>query len=185
MQKGAPGIFEFFDHIAPLLPDCSGPAPLDPDNPDLDITKNLPCMKKVLKKVSETELGTHLCYPGAAEIDAMSETDTRKQLGFLRNFDGLASFTLKLSATMEGELTTCMSEILDVQASIIKGTHLWGATYFLQVRDKLHKEPQGTGIHLKEKLISEIKRRAEDPHFTLWDLCPFLDAVTTKVTSIV
>ncbi len=184
-KRGAQGIFEFCKHIAALLPDCSGPSPLDPNNPNLDITKNLPSMKKVLKKVSETELGTHLCYPGAAEIDAMSETDTRKQLGFLRNFDGLASFILRLFATMEGELTTCMSEnpgrsVIHHQGHASLGSHLLPAS--------TQQASQGTTRHgatPQGKTHQQVKRSADDPHFTLWDLCPILDAVTTEVTSIV
>ena len=77
-SRGAPGIFDFFEHVSPLLPDDSGPAPLDPENPDVDIIKNIPGMKKVLKRFSETELGNHLGYPGPQRLTPCLRSKQRK-----------------------------------------------------------------------------------------------------------
>jgi hypothetical protein len=182
--RGAPGIFEFYKAVSPLLPDASMQAPLDPDRPTVDLTKNVPGIKKLLKRVAATELGIHLCFPKDAKIDAMVESKTMLHLSHVRNFDGLVAISIKECATVDGNFTTCMPEILNDREIVAKGVQLWGGFYILAVENKLNTTPQGTSMQLKDALIADIRARAEDSGFNLWNLSTFLDKVTTRVTTI-
>jgi hypothetical protein len=129
-----------------------------------DFGSNGQGMRHGLEQLSSTALGKSIMLPDKATISVMPNEEVHELFdGFARICTQL-SFLLTTSATTKNCLITIMPEIFDSPDSASRKdgvTHEYvGLIQLVQVDKRLSRDPQGSALQQKTKLIAEIKEKA-------------------------
>ena len=138
-----------------------------------------------LLEICELDFARQIGFPTAAVLAELSEPKIRVLFSGVRNFAAQFSFRLKRAATEEGKFISHFQDIIDSPARLSLNDPFDGFTQFKQITVRFGKEPQGSALQLKEKLLQGLKDKLSDNKLTLWNVTSIMDTTSTQLINIV
>lgn len=187
---GSTGIIELCKSLISLDNDRKQLKPFFPENPELEaLTSSIDCMRLILIKVSKSSFGNHVLMLDEDEIGRLEKGDVRRMFANFSTVCSQLSFRLRTAATPPGTTTTLMHDVFGPsnEAAFVAGGEqhpLSGLIILHQILDRFQRDPQGTTIQMKARLLAEIQENVTNHEFNLYATEAFLQAIDIKINSI-
>ena len=111
----------------------------------------------IIKVVSGSAFGRHLCMPSPETIDNLAEPSRKVLFQGIRQISAELSYKLKRATTPTGKFTSLIADITDSQLRLSKNHPLDGFIQLQQILKRMGKEPQGSALQLMEQLINRLR----------------------------
>jgi hypothetical protein len=184
---GVKGVFALANVLVQLNEEGTKVLSLSADGSLLD---DIGAQREILEKISGTAFGASVNLPSAAKLQVFTDDEARALFcGFTRISEQL-SFLLAKSATPKNSMVTLLPDIFDKPdcASQKDGiSHAFsGFIQLLQVDKRLSRDPQGTALQLKNKLLAGIKDgTSKGQSVTLYTLGHHIQEIGMQMTNII
>ena len=187
---GATGIIGLAKKLISLDKDARLLKPIFPDNPAIeDLETSVEGMREVLKMACKTPFGNHVLMPEEDEIERMNSKEIKT---LFKNFSTVSSqlcYRLRIAAQPPGKPSGLMLDVFGPSNTATKKADgqqhpLAGLIILLQILARFQKDPQGTSVQMKVKLLADINARINDSKFTLYGTEAFLHEVDARITNI-
>ena len=189
-SHGAMGFFQLAEQLITLDEDGKQLKQLFPGHDELeDLSASAEGMRRVLMRVSKTTFGNHVLMPFEQDIKAMSDNDVRRMYSQFNTVCSQLSYRLRVAATAQGATATTMHDLFGASNVAIKGKNgeqhsLAGLILLEQIRLKFQKDPQGTSLQMKNKLLAKVNATIPKVEFTLYSIEQFMHKVDATLTNI-
>jgi hypothetical protein len=187
---GVKAIFPLANALVKLNEEGTKLLPSHPDDPSMeDFGMNGKGMLATLVKVSESDFCASINLPSEDELRGLTKGEVRTLFnGFVRVSEQI-SYLLTKSATAKTSLSSMIPNIFDSPDSASRKdsiSHPYvGFIQLLQIEKRLSRDPQGTALQMKDKLISDIKsRKFKGEDMKMHNLGRFVQDTSTRLTNI-
>ena len=183
---GAPGIFELTNVLILLSEDGSEISSMAPALPGLEDSNSLDWQRALLEVIADTVFGRHICLPTGDRIRAMEEPCIKALIKGVRQLSAELSYKLKRATTPPGKFVSAIPDIIDSQTRLSKNHLLDGFIQLQQILKRMGKEPQGSALQLKERLIQGLRDKLHQPGtaVSLWDITHIMDDVNNQILNV-
>jgi hypothetical protein len=161
-----------------------------PDDPAKnDFGANGTGMLETLIIVSESDFGRSISLPKAEALLALPEDEVNKIFHDFVRISEQISYHLTTSATAENSLSFMIPDIFDSpdcasRTGSVSHPHA-GFIQLLQIEKRLNRDPQGTVLQMKAKLLSDITQRTfQGEVMTMHNLGPIVQQISMRLANI-
>ena len=108
----------------------------------------------IIKVVSGSAFGRHLCMPSPETVNNLAEPSRKVLFQGIPQISAELSFKLKRATTPNRKFTSLIANITDSQLHLWKNHPLDSFIQLQPILQRMGKEPQGSALQLKEQLIN-------------------------------
>ncbi len=147
-------------------------------------------MLETLVKISGTAFGASIDLPCAQDLRDLGKTEIRSLFNNFIRLSEQLSYLLAESATVKSTMSSMMPDIFDspdcASHKNCVSHEFAGFIQLLQVNKRLSRDPQGTALQMKAKLLAEIKARGtKGQSIMLYKLGNFVQDIGMRMSSII
>ncbi len=159
----------------------------DPSKDDFSTNGN--GMLETLVIVSESDFGRSISLPKAEALRALPDDEVNTLFNDFVRISEQISYHLTTSATTENSLSSMIPDIFDSpdcasRKDSVSHPHA-GFIQLLQIEKRLNRDPQGTVLQMKAKLLSDINQRTfQGKVMTMHNLRPIVQQISMCLANI-